>query len=208
MKNIYPIRLDNLSLTNLPNVLPVLVEGFNACEIEYYLIGALTRDLYMTGLHGYNAPRRTKDIDFAVLIQDIDDYNRLMGHFINTRKFQQTDEPYRLRFSDGTLIDLLPFGTIETDDRTVRIGDRNVVELTVIGLKENFEFTVTLKLNDSLEINVTSLSAMCLLKFLSWYDRPTERESDIKDIVFILDHYADIYQDEIFDEFIDWLESG
>jgi len=143
MKNIYPIRLDKLSLTNLQNVLPVLVEGFNACEIEYYLIGALARDLYMTGLHDYSAPRRTKDIDFAVLVQDIDDYNRLMGHLINNGKFKQTDEPYRLRFSDGTLIDLLPFGAIETDNRTVRIGDRNVVELNVIGLKENFEFTVT-----------------------------------------------------------------
>jgi len=49
---------------------------------------------------------------------------------------------------------------------------------------------------------------MCLLKFLSWYDRPTERESDIKDIVFVLDRYADIYQDEIFEKFSDWLEGG
>lgn len=200
--------MDRIRLSNLKNILPVLVKGFSACGIDYFLIGALARDMHMTGVYEYDPQRATQDIDFAVLTNSAEDYKELLAYFIDAGSFTETSEPYRLKYEDGRLVDLLPFGQIESQERTVRIGGREVVELFAIGLQENLEFAETFIMEDGFELKVTTLYGICILKFIAWNDKPLEREKDIKDILYILGKYAEIYQDEIFEHHSDLLEDG
>ena len=162
----------------------------------------------MTGLHDQEPPRATEDIDFAVLIGNKDKYEELLDYFVTGNAFQRTDQPYRLQCEDGKLVDFLPFGDIESQNRTVRIGDRNIVELFTIGLMENAEFSDKFIIDEDVELKVTSLYSICILKFVAWNDRSHQRQKDLKDINYILDNYAIIYNEEIFKDHLDLIEDG
>ena len=51
---------------DLREVLDALEEAFNAIGIDYYLIGAIARDIWYSGSN--KTFRQTKDVDFAVLV--------------------------------------------------------------------------------------------------------------------------------------------
>lgn len=175
-------------------------------DIDYYLIGALARDVQLQGRHNIEVPRATRDIDIAILVNNEDVYKNLVYQLEDQYGFVSTDLPYRYKYKDGTLLDIIPFGAIESEDRTVRLQGKKVEELSTIGFQENLEFTEEIEFEDGFKIRVTSLSGICLLKFFAWGDQPHRRERDVNDINFILSKYTDIYIDEIFDKHTELLE--
>lgn len=80
MKNIYPISFDKIRLKNLKSLLQKLMQGFETCGTDNYLIGALACDMHMSGLYNYTPPRATQDIDFAVLVNDDKSYEELFNY--------------------------------------------------------------------------------------------------------------------------------
>ncbi|MCK4558796.1 MAG: nucleotidyl transferase AbiEii/AbiGii toxin family protein [Calditrichia bacterium] len=208
MRSTSLISFNKFRFTNLEEILKVLEKALNQLGVDFYLIGALARDIQLKGVHGIEPPRATTDVDLAVLVKDIETYRRLMQALTNRFNFTEASEPYRLEYKDGTWIDLLPFGKIESEDRKIKIGKKRIVELSLIGLRENLEFTKEIQFEDGFKIKVATLAGICLLKFFAWNGRPVQRERDISDISFILDKYIDIYEDEIFEKHNDLLDSG
>lgn len=101
-------------------MLSALERGFAIFGIDFYLVGAVARDVWMSGINKIEPRRTTGDMDFAVLINNKGTYEALKEYLINTEGFN----PYKgnsfvLIWKDKTEVDLLPFGAIEDEDGKV-----------------------------------------------------------------------------------------
>ena len=183
-----------------------LINVFNAFSIRYFLIGAQVRDMYF---NQKNIPpkRATRDIDFAVMAESMERYENLMAE-LSLKGFEKTKEPYRLMWrKDGTIIDLIPFGKVESD-HLVRF-DRFDVELTVMGYSDLIDDTTPMLLDEkgSLSIPVPPLHGLFLLKLLSWNDNRSNRDKDLDDMIQILDNYWEFVEDEAYKYHLDLFET-
>ena len=90
--NSYKINYEQLrQQPEITTVLFALERGFKIFNIDFYLVGAVARDVWMSGINKI-IPRRTKgDIDFAVLINDKGTYEALKEYLVNTEGFH----PYK-----------------------------------------------------------------------------------------------------------------
>ncbi len=168
---------------------------FREMNIFYYLIGAQARDIHLLD-QGIAPVRGTQDIDFAVMLPDMDQYENLMAG-LEKNGFERVREPYRMIYrQDNIVVDLLPFGEIE-EMATVRFTQRDV-ELSVLGLKEVSGFVQDYKM-DNIVIRVSPLEGISILKLLSWRDRH-ERTKDLYDFGLILKNYFDINTDRFYEE--------
>ncbi len=163
-------------------------------HIFYYLIGAQARDIYLLD-NGIEPSRGTMDIDFAVMVPEMDQYNLLISE-LEKHGFERTREPYRLIYRPSdVVVDLLPFGEIE-QMATVRFSERNI-EISVIGFKEVAENAVDYNI-DNLTFKVSPLGGLCILKLLSWSQK-NDRTKDLNDFGTILMNYFDINEDKFFE---------
>lgn len=201
-----PIPFDKIRFDNLEAILKILKDALSQLGVDFYLIGALARDIQLTGKHNIPTLRATRDIDMAILISDQDQYTALISVLTGRYGFEDTERPFRYRYEDGTLVDMMPFGAIESADRVVKLQGRRIEELSVIGLQENMDHTEVVEFDDGFHVKVCSLAGICLLKMFAWGEKPGIRERDINDISIIIDKYAEIYSDDIFDHHDDLLE--
>lgn len=165
-----------------------LVSVFEAFSIRYYLIGAQARNVHFYR-QGIQPMRGTRDIDFAVMVDTMEDYNHLKNELLK-KGFETTLDPYRLNWKHGmTVIDLLPFGQIE-QDYTVNFDERDI-ELSVIGYRELNEELEEYYVDDdqSVSIPVPPLHGVFILKLVSWDDKKPGREKDLIDLFQIIDNY-------------------
>jgi len=97
MRNILPILFSKIRFNNLEEILKVLEKVLAEREIDFYLIGALARDIQLSGKFDIKAPRATHDIDFAILVNEQAGYDQLLGDLKTHYNFEETTEPYRLK---------------------------------------------------------------------------------------------------------------
>ena len=63
----YKINYEQLRQSpEISEMLGALERGFNKFGIDFYLVGAVARDVWMNGIYNIKTGRTTKDIDFAV----------------------------------------------------------------------------------------------------------------------------------------------
>lgn len=162
-------------------------------KIPYYLIGvsAIALELLKKGI---KPNRGTKDIDFAIMISTMGQYEKLSETLVN-KGFNRVKAPWTF-FSQkyNVAIDILPFGEIEEQD-TVQFNER-YSDLHVLGFKEVLEESEQVEIEEKI-VNIPPLAGMIILKLVAWSDRPEERENDLSDILRIIDHYFDHNFDEI-----------
>lgn len=168
-------------------------EIMNAHNIPYYLIGANAIALELLK-HGIKPSRGTRDIDFAIMISNMEEYEKINNDLID-KGFKKTNEPYRF-YSDNynLVIDVLPFGLIEEQLKEHFV--ERYVDLHFIGFKEVLEEAVKVHIEDKIA-NIPPLAGMIILKLLAWSDRPENRENDLADIIKIIDSYYALEYDEI-----------
>ena len=78
MSNILKIPLNKIRQEgNLKELLEAIERGFKRFSIDFYLVGATARDVWMRGVHEYTPKRATSDIDFAIMIKDSDQFDEL-----------------------------------------------------------------------------------------------------------------------------------
>lgn len=173
----------------------------NELGIEYYLIGAQARNYHLLE-SGIEPSRGTMDIDFAVMLPEMESYDK-MKNLLISKGFREVREPYRLIHDQSdTVIDLLPFGEIE-EEGTVKFTDR-ITELSVIGMKEVNEYTIAVDL-EGITIKVSPLEGIVILKLISYSEKP-ERKKDLDDISEILTNYFDINDTRFYEEHMDVLD--
>lgn len=173
----------------------------NELGIEYYLIGAQARNYHLLE-SGIEPSRGTMDIDFAVMLPEMESYDK-MKNLLISKGFRKVREPYRLIHDQSdTVIDLLPFGEIE-EEGTVKFTDR-ITELSVIGMKEVNEYTIAVDL-EGITIKVSPLEGIVILKLIAYSEKP-ERRKDLDDISEILTNYFDINDTRFYEEHMDVLD--
>ena len=153
------------------------------------LVGAFARDLVFYHLYGIEVPRATMDMDISVQLASWEDFER-MGRLLRASGFRNENALHPERFvdSNGQIVDLLPFGDLSEDGKTI-IWPIDKSPWTISGLQDAYEHALFFEL-EGRRFRVVSPCAMICLKIFSCFDRPDDRKKkDIADIHFILENY-------------------
>ena len=178
-------------------------------DIPVFLVGATARDLVLQ--YGYNLPKRsaTRDIDFAVAIENWAEYDKLKQMLIQTGNFQQDTRVEHRMFEvkTKTEIDIVPFGGIESPQGKIT-WQTTEKEMNTNGFAEAYESALNVKLSKNLTIKIVSPVGLAILKIIAWSDRRSNK--DTTDFWLITKNYLDIgnNEDRIFDNYSNWLEDA
>lgn len=189
----------------------VVIESFErGClkyGIDFFLVGALARDIWLKGIHGLPLKLATRDIDFGVLVKDVDTYEQLKNYLINEAGFVSSKtNAFVLIASNGMEIDLLPFGEIEKKGK-VTVKGTGLTTLSLEGFKEVYETSLPeVQLGDKNKFKICTIPGIVLLKFIAWDDRPEMRSDDIRDISVIMSHFFHVYDEVIWEKHNDLFE--
>jgi predicted nucleotidyltransferase len=161
--------------------------------VPYYLVGVSAMALELLK-KGFKPSRGTKDIDFAIMVSTIDEYDEIMQELVKLG-FNKAKAPFTLYHPEyNTVVDVLPFGQIEEND-TVSFNER-YSDLHVLGFKEVLEDAVEVKVEEKIAM-IPPIPGIVLLKLVAWNDRPEDRGNDLADILKIIEHYYEFEWDDI-----------
>lgn len=180
-------------------VLTSLEKGFARYGVDFYLVGAVARDVWMSAINGIPPSRITGDIDFAVFINDLGTYESLREYLIEKEGFIPVRDNAFVLLAHGVEVDLLPFGAIE-DNSKVTMEGSVLTTINMPAFKEIYDDGLPqAELEDKHIFKFCTLPGIVILKLIAYDDRPENRRDDIKDISKILSHFFDMYEDEIYD---------
>lgn len=188
-----------LAIPYFNEVFDIIDQTLSNLKIPFYLVGvsAVALELLKDGI---KPSRGTKDIDFAIMISSLAEFEQVVTH-LEKAGFNKVKAPWTLYHPEyNTAIDLLPFGQIEEND-TVNFSDR-YTDLHVLGFKEVLQHAIPVAIEEKFA-QIPPLHGMIILKLIAWNDRPEDRDNDLKDILLIIKEYFDINSEEIFDEHFD-----
>ena len=205
----YKINYNQLSQQpEITEMLYALERGLDKFGIDFYLVGAVARNVWMTGINNIAPRRTTGDIDFAVLINDKGVYEALKTYLIITEGFQPyKGNEYVLIWKENLEVDLLPFCAIDDEDAKFNSNGLGLTSISLQGFSEIYNDGLpTLDLEGKHQFKFCTLPGIVLLKLIAWDDRPESRRDDIKDISDILNHFFDMNDNEIFENHHDLFE--
>ena len=200
MMNTYKLNIEQLRLQpEVAEMLTAFQRGLTKFKIDFYLIGAVARDVWMNGINNIAPKRTTGDIDFAVFISKIGVYENLIEYLIENESFQPyKGNAYVLIWNNSIEVDLLPFGAIE--DENAKLSGLGLANINFQGFTEVYEIGLpTIDLEGKNQFKFCTLPGIVLLKLIAWDDRPEARRDDIKDICDILNHFFSMYDNEIWE---------
>lgn len=182
-----------LAIPYFKEVFDIIDDVLVKLNIPYYLIGASAVALELLK-GGIKPSRGTKDIDFAIMISSIQEFEAVVEALLKYG-FNKVEAPWTL-YNDkfNIAIDLLPFGEIE-EKFTIQFNER-YTDLHVLGFSEVLQESGTVQIEEK-SLKIPSLPGMVILKLIAWSDRPEERDNDLYDILRIIEHYFDLNFDEI-----------
>ena len=186
----------------LKNVFDTLEKVFTELSIDYYLIGALARQIWYERV-GIKF-RTTRDVDYAILVGSINEYETVKQYLIDNENYLPAKENAFVLFSpDEIQVDLLPFGEIESEGN-VQILGTGMTNIRIDGMKEVYEHgTEVVSLETGNSFKAATLIGIVVLKLIAYDDRPERRQKDATDIGNILVNFFDLHQDLIYEKHLD-----
>lgn len=185
------------------DIFQALERGFFKFGIDFYLVGATARDVWMKGLHDLPPKSATRDIDFGIMIKDSDMFDDLKSYLINEEEFTPVQgNEFVLIWKDQTQVDLIPFGELEREG-IVTVKGTGFTSMNVEGFKEVYEQASEEIETEDQRFRVCTLAGIVILKLIAWDDRPEMRRDDIGDIAEIIKNYFHLKDEEIFDHHSD-----
>ncbi len=146
---------------------------------EWYIIGALARNAEYA-LADIEPHWATIDIDFAVMIPGYTEYKDITKQLLEVGFERIEDIPHRFRYvSTETLIDIIPYGGIATDD-LIRLYEPEETNLSVAGFKDVAKHVSLVSMDDGYDIPVAPIEGIFILKLVAWSENPEKREKDGK----------------------------
>ena len=176
-----------------------LDECARGSNIPLFLVGAGARDLFFTAMFGLPTLRRTLDIDFAVRLKDWNQYEMLITSLLLSGNVQRDRKiAHRLNHTNGTLIDIIPFGDLESPRGAIAWPPGGESTMSTIGFEEAFDSSeiVRIALNPPCDIKVCTPAGLAIMKLISWDQAYPERKGDANDIHYILTNYVDAGNEE------------
>lgn len=179
-----------------------LVDGvFREFGINFYLVGANAIALQILKESTIKPPRGTKDIDFAIMVPTIAKFEEVMDQLVSIGFTRVKKASNTLIFKNGAaVVDILPFGKIE-EEFTDNFNQRRI-DLHVLGYSEVLADSELVMIED-LMVNVPPLPGMVVLKLISYQDRPEERQNDVYDILYVIENFYSLHEDEILEKHFD-----
>ena len=204
MSNLLKIPFNKIrSEGNYKEILEALERGFIKFGIDFYLVGATARDVWMRGVHEKPPKRATSDIDFGIMIKDSYIFDELKDYLIAVEGFVPFKEnAFILIWKDKTQVDLIPFGELEKEG-VATVRGTGFTSMNVEGFKEVFEQASEEIQTEGQRFKVCTLTGIVILKLIAWDDRPEMRGDDIDDIAEIIKNYFHFNSDAIWEHHSD-----
>jgi predicted nucleotidyltransferase len=204
MKNLYNIKFSDLNENlDFKDMFLALESSLKSIGINFYLIGAIAKNVWMTGIHKQGPSKATKDFDIAILIATKKEFQSLKEHLVNVNKFEASSEnAFTIVWKGKYVIDLMPFGEIENEEGRVIVDGKGFVNISVPGFYDIYKNELTtLNVENVTSFNICSLIDIVILKLFAWSDRPELREKDVTDIGEILYNYFEMYDEYIYENY-------
>lgn len=184
---------------NVVEILTLVTNVADELNILSFVVGATARDLILEYVYQSGIRRATKDIDFGVAVESWEQYERLKKALIKTGKFRSDGKIEQRLWWTGSgenmKIDLVPYGGVESPIGTVTFSPTGF-EMNTSGFAEAYEDALTLKISKDLQIRIVSLAGLAVLKFIAYDDRPQQRQTDLSDILFLMETYLEAGNEE------------
>lgn len=185
----YTIHKEELQNDLMAETLQVLAGCYRQLGAEVFVVGAAARDIALRLLDVTNAPRRTMDLDVAVMLQDWNQYERLtsillQNHFEKARekqRFYYLGSNGRIRFE----VDIVPFGAIAEEDQVAWPPEGSPV-MSVRCFEDVMRAADKVTVDGDFAFRLASLSGQFLIKLDTWNDRRMKTKKDAADMAFLL----------------------
>ena len=92
-------------------VVSTVKEHADSLGIQFFVVGALARDILLHYIYGIVIKRATKDIDLGIKVYNWEQFNKLKKSLIATGKFSPDRELQRLYFNS------VPIDSFNPDDK-------------------------------------------------------------------------------------------
>jgi len=149
-------------------------------DIDWILIGAAALRLQLGA-----RTRATEDLDVTLAIE-ADELVSIFAKFPDWTTDSRIE--HQLHTPTGVRVDCLPAGP-KVLEAGALIWPKSGKAMNMIGFRLAFEQYNLIDIASHLKAKVAAVSVLALLKMISFMDRPFERERDLEDLTFILDHY-------------------
>lgn len=191
-------RTFDLISSDLQMPVPVLwhlADRLAVTGTPWVLIGAAARDLTIHGPAGEQPARATKDLDIAVAVSSMTQFDELASEFERDPKVE-----HRI-YVQGVEVDVVPFGEGVERGGEVRFRDAN--RLDVVGLAEAAAHPDWVRIDGTEALPVASIEVQTVLKILAWRDRRQSKHGpkDAIDLsVIMLAASEGRYADEVWND--------
>ena len=142
-------------------------------RLDYFVTGAMARDVLLYHVFGLETGRATLDVDLAVAVDSWPEFERIKMRLVETGAVI-TDEtrPHRLFYratSDAGRypLDLLPFGGLEQRPSEIAWPPDLSVVMNVAGYREALAAAEQVELRVGLVVRVASLPSLAILKLFA-----------------------------------------
>jgi predicted nucleotidyltransferase len=88
-------------------------------DFPFFIVGATARDIILEYQFDIKPSRATIDIDIGVLISGWDQFELLKNELLSLHEFSPSKQKQRLIYEDNFPVDIIPFGTIATEDGSI-----------------------------------------------------------------------------------------
>ena len=162
-------------------------------RLDFFIAGALARDIWLDYIYQVPVARLTRDIDIGIHVSSWVEFEGLRERLITDAGF--TPDAHRLHRlfmpSSGVPLDIVPFGGVEDSERRIAWPPKGETVMSLLGFAEAFHAAPILELAPQLSVRVTSLAGLAALKLFSWSERGRETDRDAVDFWLILRNYGD-----------------
>ena len=188
----YPISSNTLANPLLVSLLKELTSCFNEAGKDFFVIGAASRDILRLYLEAEPSPRRTRDLDIAIAVDNWDDFFDLSAR-LQKRGFRKDPQmKQRFYFKPGKAeyeLDIVPFGGVTAPGEKIYWPPEESPMMSVKGFASVLKDCVDVQVDDLFSFKIPSVPAFFVLKFDAWLDRHLLNDKDAKDMSFVLSNY-------------------
>lgn len=182
-------------------------EVMRALGLRYFVAGAIARDILLTHVFGLGVYRATADVDFAVAVKDWAEFEAAKAALENRQFVRDPRLTHRLYKNDYP-VDIIPFGGVESPERTITWPPELTNAMNVAGYREAFEAAEKVQIESGLVLRVVSLPGIAVLKIFAWGDRGHETSKDAEDLALLLRTYPHAgNESRLYAESIDAMEA-
>ncbi|MBL8515936.1 MAG: nucleotidyl transferase AbiEii/AbiGii toxin family protein [Betaproteobacteria bacterium] len=181
-----------------------------APDAPLLVVGALARDLMLHHAHGIRIDRATEDADFALATATWDAFEALRAALVAGGAFEAVPRiAHRLRYRGGLMVDVIPFGAVETGSGNIAWPPSGEEVMNVMGYREADASALQVALPQGQMVKVVALPMFICLKLLAWRNRHRIAPGkDAKDVWLALTTYIDAgNQERLYADFAHLLQA-